>query len=142
VDRQFGDARQSMRYNLARRGVTNSTPGFDAFGDLTESYGDQRRAITSNALNATNNLRGDVERNKTDLYSINLAAVDPSQAAVQAVGRAGSISSTPDYQPLGDLFGGLVAGTGAYMAGQQQRLPSQYRPLFYGTGSGSGRVVN
>lgn len=144
VDEQFGDARQAMRYNLARKGTNNSTPGQKAFGDLTESYGDQRRKIASDALTATNSARSDVERNKTELYSQNQAAADPSLAAISAVGRAGSLTTTPSYSPLGDLFTGLVNGAGQYAVNQSQQLPSQYRGALRApvTSNGSGRVVN
>ena len=142
VDDQFGDARKGLRYNLARAGTQDSTAGQKAFSDLTENYGDRRREIASKALEATNNIRSQVEQNKGDLYSQNTASADPSLAAIQAVGRAGSLQSPPAFSPLADLFSGAAGAGAAYYAGQQRGLPEAYRNSFKpGLPSGSGYVV-
>jgi curved DNA-binding protein CbpA len=142
VDKQFGDARQGLKYNLARKGMQDSTPGQNAFGDLIDSYGQKREQVAANAKDATNALRTDVETNKGDLYSQNTASADPSLSAASAVSRAGSLQSTPSFSPLGDLFGGLVNTGTAYYQGTQRGLPAGYRDLFPGSSSGSVRVTN
>lgn len=144
VDDQFGDARQKLKYNLNRAGTQDSTPGQKAFSDLTEGYGDQRRAVESKALEATNNVKSQVEGNKSDLYAQNTASADPSLAAISAVGRAGSLQTPPSFSPLADLFSGLTNAGAAYMSGSNRGLPSGYRSAL-GAGmpssSGSGYVV-
>jgi hypothetical protein len=142
VDEQFEDARKGLRYNLARAGTQDSTAGQKAFGDLTEDYGDRRREIASKALEATNNIRSQVEQNKSELYSQNVAAADPSLAAITAAGRAGSLQSPPSFSPLADLFAGATNAGAAYYYGQQKGLPEAYRNSFKsGLPSGSGYVV-
>lgn len=147
VDKQFTDARQGVRYNLARKGTLDATAGQKAFGDLVDSYDEKRRQVASNALEATNKIRTAVEQNKSDLYNQNTASADPNLSAISAVGRAGSLSSPQAYSPLGDLFSGLVNSTGSYLAGRNQALPVGYARLLspggtVPTGSGSGYLVN
>lgn len=143
VDKQFGDARREVRYDAARRGTLNSQPSINKFGDLIDSYNQRREEVGSNALTATNQLRGDVENTKSDLYGLNTQSADPSLAAQSAVSRAGSLVTPPSYSPLADLFGGIINTGASYVGGRQQRLPAGYEQLLApGTNStGGARVV-
>lgn len=144
ADQQFADARKSLRYNLARKGTLNSTPGQDTFAKLIGQYGDARTQIADNALAATNAQRTQVEQNKSDLYQQNTASADPSLAAQSAVSRANSLTTPPTYSPLADLFSGLINTSAAYAAGRQNQLPAGYQQLFYpgSSTSGSSKVVS
>lgn len=146
VDEKYEDTQSKLRYNLARAGTLDSTPGLNAFGDLADAYTDQRRAVQSDALDASNKIRTSVEQNKSDLYAQNTAAADPSLAAIQAVGRAGSLQTAPSYSPIGDIFSGLANAGASYMYGQNQALPAGYRQKFAPGATlpryGSDTVVN
>lgn len=146
VDKQFKDARLGLKYNLARAGTTDSTGGQKTFGDLVTGYDDARRDVASQAVDATNKLKSQVEDQKTDLYNQNSASADPSLSAIQAVSRAGAMATPASYSPIGDLFSGLVNSAGAYYAGRNQALPAGYAARFAPgatlPGGGSGRVVN
>jgi hypothetical protein len=148
VDEQFGNARKDLRYSLARAHTLDSSGANTAFGKLTGAYDDQRRAITSNAVDATNKIRQQVEQNRGDLLAQNTAAADPSLAAINAVGRAGSLQTTPTYSPLGDLFSGFTNAGASYLAGKGGALPYGYSTAFKpggtlpsGYSSGSGSVI-
>jgi hypothetical protein len=147
VDRQFQQAKQQVQYNLARKGTTDSTIGQKNFGDLVTGYDDARRQVASDAADASNKLRQNVESQKSQLYAQNSASADPSLSAIQAVSSAGSLRTPANYSPIGDLFSGLVNTTASYMAGQNQGLPAGYRAALLTPGStlpsggGSGRVV-
>lgn len=144
VDKQFTNARQDLKYNLARAHTQDSTAGQKAFSDLTEGYGDQRRAVESKAQEASNNIRSQVESNKSDLYAQNSASADPSLTAISAVGRAGSLQTPPSFSPLADLFAGLTNAGAAYVAGSNKALPAGYSRAFASglpSASGSSYVV-
>lgn len=142
VDKQFGEAKQGLQYNLARGGQTNSSAGQKKFGDLIDSYGQKREQVAAQGLDASNKLKGDVESQKSDLYAQNTASADPSLSAISAVSRAGSLQTPPAYSPLGDLFGGLVNAGSTYLYGQQRGLPNNYRGTFQpGSGSVGGGGV-
>ena len=140
VDDQFGDARQNLRYDLARKGTMNSTPGNTKFAELINSYQQRRDEVGSNALSATNKLRGDVENTKSNLYQMNTQSADPSLAAQSAVSSVGALQTTPTYSPLADLFGGLINSGAGYMAGQQRGLPKGYAQLLQPGGASSSSV--
>lgn len=146
VDDQYALAKQKEGYNFARAGTQDSTPAIFGADQLNKSYGQQKQAIASDALGATNDLENNVAGQKSQLYSLNSSAADPTLAAQQASASAGTLSSQPQYSALGDLFGGLVNGTSAYLAGQNKALPPGYSSAFNPGGSvpsstGSGRVV-
>ncbi|MGZ5923511.1 MAG: hypothetical protein ACXWK2_02950 [Rhizomicrobium sp.] len=146
VDRQFGLAKQGVLYDTARKGTTDSTPGQKQFADLTHDYGVQRQNIASQAIDATNKLRSNVDAQKTNLYAQNSSSADPSLSAIQAVSSAGSLGQPAQYSPLGNLFAGAINGGAQYIAGQNNRLPAGYARAFapgatLPSGSGSGRVV-
>lgn len=130
VDQKYGLAQQDLRYNLARAGTLDATPGQKAFGMLAQAYTDQRRAVESDALDATNKVRTQVEQNKSDLYAQNTASADPSLAATSALSRAGSLQTTPSYSPVGDLFSGFTNAGSAYLQGLNKGLPTGYASRF------------
>lgn len=146
VDRQFGEAKQQVHYDTARKGTTNSTPGQKQFGDLTREYGVQRQDVASRAIDATNKLRGDVDGQKTNLYAQNTSSADPSLSAISAVSSAGSLGTPAQYSPLGNVFAGAINGGASYLNGRNNRMPTGYENAFapgatLPSGSGSGRVV-
>lgn len=145
ADKQFGDARQKMKYNLSRAGIQDATEGQRQFGELTNTYEGARRDIASNAIDATNKLKMNVDTQKGDLYAQNSASADPSLSTISAVSRADSLQSPASYSPMGNIFSGLAnAGTG-YIAGSNRALPAGYAGAFAPgaslPGGGSGRVV-
>lgn len=143
VDKQFTDTRQKLKYDLARKGTLNSTPGQTKFGDLITDYTDRRNEVSSNALAKTAQLRGDVESNKAQLYQQNTTAADPSLAAQSAASSVNALSTPPVYSPLADLFGGFINSYATNYAANQQKLPAGYAQLFNpGSSSGStGKVI-
>lgn len=148
VDDKFTDARQDLRYNLSRAGIADSTAGQKLFGDLTKAYGDQRRTVASNALEATNKIRSQVESNKSDLYAQNSASADPTLSGINALSRVGSLQTPPSFSPIGDIFAGLTNAGASYLYGRNQGLPPGYRGMFApgaslprGGGGGSGYTV-
>lgn len=146
VDRQFDVAKQGTQYNLARAGTTDSTIGQKQFGDLVRSYGQQKQNIASQAIDATNKQRSDVENEKTTLYGQNSSSADPSLASISALSNANSLSQPQQYSQLGSVFAGLANGVAYGLAGQNNKLPAGYASAFapgstLPGGSGSGKVI-
>jgi hypothetical protein len=145
IDNQFLKAQQQQTYDLARRGVTDSTPAITAADKLNQAYGQQRQQVGSDAINAVNTLKNNVQSQKNSLYSLNTSAADPTLAASHAADAVGTLPTLPKYSVLGDLFGGLVNSGASYVAGQNQALPKGYNAQLTAglpTGLGSGRIVN
>lgn len=143
VDQQFGNARRDLRYQLADRGIVNSTPGNRRFADLIDLYGQRRNQVAQNALSATQGLKTDVENNKAELYNQNTTAADPSLAAQNSVSRLNALTTPQPYSPLGDLFAGILNGGANAFGASRNALPPGYgqyfQPGYYS--AGSSRVV-
>lgn len=144
IDQQFTDARKNLRYDLARKGVQDSTPGQTQFGRLAQAYADRRTDIAANASSAADSLKGQVEGQKTNLYSLNNTSADPALAAQQAVSAAGSLATPATYSPLADLFSGFATAGAQYLNNKNLALPAGYASKFAtpaAYSSSSGRVV-
>lgn len=143
ADKQFGDAKQDLRYAYARRGTLNSTAASKKFGDLIGTYGDARDQIASNALASTNDLRSQINTTRNNLSVQNAASADPSAAASNAASAVGAVQTAPTYSPLANVFAGIIDSVASNQAGQQRALPAGYSQLFApgATSSSSGRVV-
>lgn len=146
ADQQFGDASRELRYNDARRHMLDSTSAIFNADQLNRKYGDARQQIAGDAVNATDQLRGQVQQQKAQLYAQNTASADPTLASTQAAASAGTIPSTSQYSALGDLFGGLVNSAASYQAGANRNNPYYTNMPLPGagkvpSGGGSGKVV-
>lgn len=114
VEQQYKDALDKLTLQLGQQGILQSSAGNEQIGKLTENYGKQKQTVADAALNAANDARARIQQQKTNLYSQNTAAADPSQAASLAATAAQSAISPPVYSPLGNLFAGLLgSGTNA-----------------------------
>lgn len=146
ADKQFGDSKQKLTYNLSRAGIQDATEGHRQFGELTNTYEGARRDISSNAIDATNKFKTQVDSQKGDLYAQNSASADPSLSSISALSRAESLQSPASYSPLGNIFAGIANTGTAYINGQNKALPAGYAASFAPGASlpsgGSGRVVS
>lgn len=120
LDKQFGDARNELTYALARAGTLNSSMGLEKAADVKGEYDTQQGAINSQATNAVNKLKGTIGNEKSALYSELEATGDSARAANEATSKTRVLAaSTPEYNPLGDIFTGITSGIGQYNAGVQ-----------------------
>lgn len=142
LDRQFGDARGKATAGLAARGMLESTHGAQEFGNLGRIYADNAALIANQAQDASANLRGRVENQRSDLYALNRASADPAGISAQAIGSATALAAPPSLSPIGAVFEGALA---PYVAYRTSRINSAGTPYRTGapsaSGTGSSRVV-
>jgi hypothetical protein len=140
---QYKTSREKLMLSLAESGNINAGAGAEALGKLDKSYETSRGDIASQAADAANQRRNEIEGVRSELYSQNRAAADPSSAAAQAAARSGGLIDAPAYSPIGDLFGQLLTQYAVNRAGGQRREETRTpAPLFSPGGSSSARVVN
>ena len=120
LDDKYAEAKRKVAFALAGAGGLNSSAGARKIGDLTEAYSKNRTQIADQALSSANGLRGDVESARSDLYSQNSAAADPSAAASSALARASVLDRPPTYNPLGDIFADLINTAATGVAAEKQ----------------------
>jgi hypothetical protein len=117
VDRQYKEAQSDTLYQLARQGITNSSAGAKAFGDLYRDYGQQNLSLQSKANDYMNQARQQVEAQRNSLINQATATANPSAAASEAANSVGSlqmVQPTGGYSPLSGLFNtftGALANT-------------------------------
>lgn len=128
LDRQYQDATEKVKLKLASAGILNSGAGAEALGDLTEQYATQRGQVASGALDRRNQVRGDVERAREDLFALNQSAADPDAIGVQAQSRAGALQAPRGYDPIGNAFADFIGNLAIPIAAEKRG--------YAGTGTG------
>lgn len=122
LERQFGDANDQLTYNLARAGTLKSSIAGDRRGRLQTAYGDGLAQILSGANRQKQALQGRVQNEKSNLVSMLTATGDADRATNEALNRSQKLfDPVPEYNPIGDIFGGIAQGVGNYHYGKQQR---------------------
>lgn len=138
VDNQYEDARRKLVLALGRSGALQGSAGRNKLADLTEDYQMQRTAISDAANSYASSVRGDVERNRSELVSQLNASADPAAAASSAAARAAQLNTAAAFSPLADLFGqyAQMGATGLMAEGAGRR---GFGLNLYGSGSGGSR---
>lgn len=134
---QYDDALKELTFQTARSGNAESTAGNDLFAKLEKAKSDASTQIANDALAATGKAKSDVAAQKSNLYSLNNAAADPTQASSQASQAALQLNQPTSYSPLGSIFAGLIQNG----ANTQAVANSTSAPSYGGTGP-AAPVVN
>lgn len=139
-DRQFTQAQTSLDYGLARAGTLNSSIADTQLANLTYQDTMNKAQIQSTADQATAQLRDTVASDKNTAINQLYATENPSTAASTAAGLVGNVQlTTPQLNPIGQLFTPIAVGTGNAIAGYTN--PASYLPATGGgvasTGSGA-----
>ena len=148
-DRQFTQAQTSLDYGLARAGTLNSSIADTQLANLTYQDTLNKAQIQSTADTATAQLRDTVASDKNQAINQLYSTENPSTAASTAAGLVGNVQlTTPQLNPIGQLFTPIAVGTGNAIAGYTN--PASYLPATGGVGtaatgsgsSGSSNIVN
>lgn len=141
LDEQYERAKGKLTAALFGRGLGESTIGIDQQTDLAKKNNEARLQIGNDAQGAANDLRKQVEQNKTNLYSLNEASADPQAAMARAQGAATSLAAPASYSPLGDVFSSFL-GSLATTNNAFNNTPVPYKPpALYSSGSSSAKVI-
>jgi hypothetical protein len=147
IDNQRTDALDKLTSQLAGRGILESTVGAHKIGKVNQTADEARVKVGNEAVDFGASLRSKVDASKNNLYDLSKAAADPSAVGARATGEATSLAQTGSIapsQPLGDLFGSILAplayGAQAYInAPQRGARATNFAPT---SGSGSSRILN
>ena len=144
-DRQFTQAQTGLDYGLARAGTLNSSIADTKLADLTYQDTMNKAQIQSTADTATAQLRDTVASDKNQAINQLYSTENPSTAASTAAGLVNNVQlTTPQLNPIGQLFTPIAVGTGNALAGYTN--PASYLPSTGGgvasTPSGGGGSSN
>ncbi len=139
---QYAQARGKLTAVLAGKGMGASTVGIGEQGRLTTTKDTAATTIANQAQDAKNTLKSNVEKSKSDLYSLNESAADPASINNRAIGEATALVAPPAFSPIGQVFSNFL---GNVVGGSQGATNPYYKPYqspsFSGaSGKGSGAV--
>lgn len=117
LDEKFAKTKQDLVYALARQDLLNSKAGIDKLAEADKDLAAKKVQVASEATDATNKLRSNVEKQRSALYSLNEGSADPAAATNRASAEATSLAAPVSMQPLGDVFAGLLSGLGSVVSG-------------------------
>ena len=141
VTEQYSEAKRQLPYTF---GNTQNSEYARRMGELERDYERQQVDIGAKALDFSNQQRQSVESQRGSLSNQVTAGATPGTAASLADGAAKSLSATPAFSAIGDLFGKYVANAsnGAY---QNLGIPGGTQantPISFGTsGKGAQTIV-
>ncbi|MEM0949533.1 MAG: hypothetical protein AAGK37_19195 [Pseudomonadota bacterium] len=139
---QYSNAQDELTFALARAGTLNSTAAAQRRGDLSRDYATQTAAVLADANNATDRFRSTIDAEKGDLITMLNATADANRASNEALSRSQNLfNKVPDYNPIGEIFGGFAQGVGGAIQGAQNRAAWDYYQSGGSRGRSSARTV-
>ncbi len=134
---QFDNTQRNLTYSLARSGLLGS--GTEAFkgSQLNRELAKQYRGVVDEGRRQSNELRQNVEQQRSNLVSQLQASSDPGGAGALALRTAQSYSQPQSFAPIGNFFGGFVQN---YLANANARSYDSSIPQ-YPWGGATQRVV-
>lgn len=135
---QYARTQKNLKYSLARAGLLGSGVEADKGAALDKERAQQYRNVVDAGQGQANELRQNIEGQRSNLVSQLQASSDPGSAGALAQRTAASFQTPTSYAPIGNFFEGWTKN---YLANQtaQQYNPST-APLFSWGGS-TQRVV-
>lgn len=127
LDDQMNKAKEQLTYALARSGTLDSSTRGEQSAELQKTYDTNLQDIQDKARQYENDQRTSVEGARADLVSTLQATGDAQGASQAALARAKTLSATPAYSPLSQLFQDSTA-----LLNQQAALERSYS-LGYGS---------
>lgn len=142
LDDQYKDAVKRLTLQLAQTGNLTGSVGAKQLADLQKNYDTQKLAITNQSQSALNQLRGNIDQRKSQLYADNRAAADPGSAASAAASAAQYLQPGAPTSPLSNVFGDFFANLGNVAALNNARAYRQGTGVQQYGSSGNGSVYN
>lgn len=122
---QYSDAVKRLTLQLAQTGNLSGSAGATQLSNLKKYYDTQNLSLTNQALDAVNQLRGNIDSKKSQLYADNRAAADPGSAAAAAASAAQYLQPTAPTSPLANVFGDFFSNLGNVAAIQNAQTLRQ-----------------
>lgn len=101
---QYRGTRDRMQYNLANRGLFGGGSMQRQGNALSSEYATQAQGVAQQGQAQAQQLRKDVEGQRSNTVSQLIASADPSAAYQSALGTAATYSAPSTFQPLGPMF--------------------------------------
>lgn len=136
---QYRGTQANLKYALARNGLTRSGAAVEREGSLAKTLTQTQSNIANAAQGEANQLREQVQDQKSNVVNQLIASADPSLAATQAAGATAGLRAPSAFQPIGNMF---ADWQNAYLANMNARaydpgVASLWSQLRGGSGASS-----
>jgi hypothetical protein len=101
VTEQAAKARHDLPYKFAR---TDNSDYQRVLAELTTDQAREEANVRDRALDAANEQRANVEKNRADLVQLANAGTDAGSVAQQSANRAAALAKPAAFSPIADLF--------------------------------------
>src|SRR5271157_2565954 len=125
---QYLQNSQGLGYNLANRGLLNSTAAQQGQQQLSGAMNQASNQIGNQAVQASQNLQNQVGQEQANLIGQAESATNPLAKSQGATGAASQFLGPSSFAPLGNMFGQFG---NLWLANQAQQA---YSPYYAGTG--------
>jgi len=139
LDDQLSAATKDLLTVLSRSGMSNSSVAANKREELQKMADMREREIMDKGINYENSARKSIQSAKDDLRTQNMQMANPTLAANNAIARAQTLTTLPEYSPLGALFEGITSGL-ATQADLERRGQAKYGNILFGNND-SSKVV-
>lgn len=126
---QLRQTQKNMAYGLMGQGLQGSSAMQSRLSDLRRETDVQKQGIVDSGISQAQDLRKQVEGQRSGLVGQLNASGDTTAAAQGALRALGTYTAPSAFAPIGNLFGNLV---GLYGMQQQQQAynPQNYQPRY------------
>lgn len=138
LDKQNQAAQRSLKFSMARNGLTGGSAAVDANNELGQTYQNGILSADRMAQQAAQNLRSAYDESRLNLISLAQNGMDMTTAGSRAANSLSSNLSNANSQlsldSLGGLFSGVanIAATSKSLAEQRRSMRDYYGGLYGG----------
>jgi hypothetical protein len=141
LETQYSDAKDDLKFALARSGQSNSSTAGKKSGELSQAFALNRADLDSQIQGDIAATRSRMNQQRQSLESALRSSGDATASTNNALAAATTFrQEVPALNPIGNVFAGLAQGIGAVQQGFEngriKRLATP-NPL----GGGTGRIV-
>ncbi len=105
AQKQYDQTRKSLAYSLARNGLENSGAAVNENQALQDTRNQKLSDIVNEGQNQSNELRGQVATQKSNLVNQLVSSSNPALAREGAAAATAGLGAPSAFQPIGQLFG-------------------------------------
>lgn len=105
---QYQSTRNQIGFNLANRGISDSSQAQNQWSNLYQQVGQQKQGLVDQAQAQENQLRQQVQGLRGNVINTLYQTADPSQAGQGIASAISQIKQPSVYPALGNMFGNLL----------------------------------
>lgn len=105
---QYRTNKEAITYNLANRGLSESSSAKNQFSNLERTASTAKQSIADSAIAQANQLKKEVEQARQQAIQQLYQTGDANLAASNAIGATAGLSQPSVFQPIANMFGGLA----------------------------------